>query len=85
VHCFDASGTRSEVLDCPRIAKQITLAFGVDIDKDAVRRILAMHFRPESGTSSPSWLTFLGHMKDSLCSADLFNFTANPSCYERNG
>src|SRR5207247_266039 len=40
---------------CPRIAEQITLAFGVDIDKDVVRRILAMHFRPQSG-SGPSWL-----------------------------
>src|SRR5438876_8364389 len=56
---------------CPRIAEQITLAFGVEIDKDVVRRILAMHFRPGSG-SGPSWLTFLGHVKDSLWSADLF-------------
>jgi putative transposase len=58
---------------CPRIADQITLAFGVDIDKDVVRRILAKHFRPsaESG-SGPSWLTSLGHMKDSLWSADMF-------------
>ena len=56
---------------CPRIAAQITLAFGVDIDKDVVRRILAKYFRPESG-SGPSWLTFLGQMKDSLWSADLF-------------
>ena len=39
---------------CPRIADQIRLAFGVDIDKDIVRRILAKHFRPESG-SGPSW------------------------------
>src|SRR5437867_2251164 len=57
---------------CPRIAQQITVAFGVDIDKDVVRRILGMHFHPESGRSGPSWLTFLGHMKDSLWSADLF-------------
>ena len=57
---------------CPRIAQQITLAFGVDIDKDVVRRILAMHFRPESGSGGPSWLTFLGHVKDGLWSADLF-------------
>src|SRR5207247_82423 len=42
---------------CPRIAEQITLAFGVEIDKDVVRRILAMHFRPESGSGGPSWLT----------------------------
>src|SRR6266446_1722603 len=29
-----------------RIAQQLTLAFGVDIDKDVVRRILAIHFHP---------------------------------------
>ena len=57
---------------CPRIAQQITLAFGVEIDKDVVRRILSVHYRPESDTSGPSWLTFLGHMKDSLWSCDLF-------------
>src|SRR3989454_1577563 len=57
---------------CRRIAQQIALAFGLDIDKDVVRRILAVHFRPESGSSGPSWLTFLGHTKDSLWSADLF-------------
>ena len=29
---------------CPRIAQQIALAFGVDIDKDVVRRVLRVHF-----------------------------------------
>jgi len=48
------------------------LAFGVEIDKDVVRRILGIHFRPESGSGGPSWLTFLGHAKDSLWSLDLF-------------
>src|SRR5215472_4003824 len=57
---------------CPRIAQQITLAFGVAIDKDVVRRILSVHYWPESDSGSPSWLTFLGHMKDSLWSMDLF-------------
>ena len=55
---------------CPRIAQQITLAFAVDIDKDVVRRVLATHYRPDPG--GPSWLTFLGHTKDSLWSMDLF-------------
>jgi hypothetical protein len=32
---------------CKRIAQQIALAFGVDIDKDVVRRILAIHFQPK--------------------------------------
>jgi len=57
---------------CPRIAQQITLAFGVAIDKDVVRRILSVHYRPESDSGGPSWLTFLGHMKDSVWSMDLF-------------
>jgi len=57
---------------CPRIAQQIALAFGVEIDKDVVRRILSVHYRPESDSGGPSWLTFLGHMKDSLWSCDLF-------------
>jgi putative transposase len=63
---------RNPTWGCRRIAQQISLAFGVDIDKDMVRRILAAHFRPEMGSSGPSWLTFLGHTKDSLWSADLF-------------
>jgi transposase InsO family protein len=57
---------------CPRIAQQIAVAFGVEINKDVVRRILNLHYRPESDSSGPSWLTFLGHTKDSLWSCDLF-------------
>ena len=33
---------------CPRIAQQITLAFGVEINKDVVRRILGAHYSPAS-------------------------------------
>jgi putative transposase len=57
---------------CPRIAQQINKAFGTDIDKDVVRRILGTHYRPVPGRGGPSWLTFLGHTKDSLWSVDLF-------------
>src|SRR4051794_8895439 len=57
---------------CMRIAQQISDAFGVQIDKDTVRRVLAKHYRPESGSGGPSWLTFIGHAKDSLWSVDLF-------------
>ncbi len=57
---------------CPKIAQQISLAFGIDIDKDVVRRVLARHYRPTPDGSGPSWLTFLGHMKDSLWSVDMF-------------
>ena len=57
---------------CPRIAQQIALACAVDIDKDVVRRVLATHYRPAPRSGGPSWLTFLGHAKDSLWSIDLF-------------
>jgi len=57
---------------CPRIAQHIALAFGVEINKDVVRRILSVHYRPGSDSEGPSWLTFLGHTKDSLWSCDLF-------------
>ena len=57
--------------DTPRIALEIARTFGIDIDKDVVRRVLAKHYRPEPG-DGPSWLTFIGHMKDSLWGVDLF-------------
>jgi transposase InsO family protein len=63
---------RNPTWGCPRIAQQITLAFGVEIDKDVVRRILSVHYQPEPDAAGPSWLTFLGNAKDSLWSADLF-------------
>ncbi len=37
-----------------------------------VRRILANHYRSDPGGRGPSWLTFFGHMKDSLWGVDLF-------------
>jgi putative transposase len=63
---------RNPTWGCPRIAQQVALAFGVEIDKDVVRRILSVHYPPESDGSSPSWLPFLGHAEDSLWSCDLF-------------
>jgi hypothetical protein len=45
---------RNPRFGCPRIAQQINKAFGVDIDKDVVRRILAAHYQPGSGDSGPS-------------------------------
>ena len=63
---------RNPRFGCPRIAQQINKAFGVEIDKDVVRRVLAAHYRPRSGVDGPSWLSFLGHVKDSLWSIDPF-------------
>ena len=56
-----------------RIAQQISQTFGLDIDKDVVRRVLAKHYRPDdSGSSGPSRLTLVAQSKDSLWSLDLF-------------
>jgi putative transposase len=38
---------RNPTWGCPRIAQQIALAFGVSINKDVVRRILAVRYQPK--------------------------------------
>ena len=63
---------RNPRFGCPRIALIISRTFGITINKHLVRRVLLKHTGPESGGGGPSWLTFLGHMKDSLWSVDLF-------------
>jgi putative transposase len=63
---------RNATWGCPRIAQQIALAFDIPINKDVVRRILAARYRPDPDSAGPSWLTVLGHAKDSLWSLDLF-------------
>src|SRR5260370_14302729 len=42
---------RNPLWGCPRIAQQIALAFGIEINKDMVRRILAAHHRPDSDST----------------------------------
>ena len=59
---------------CPRIAQQISKTFAIQVGKDVVRRVLASHYLPRPVDHGPSWLTFLGHSKDSLWSLDLFQF-----------
>src|SRR5204862_7717490 len=63
---------RNPTWGCPRIAEQANLAFGTSVNKDVIRRILALHYRPTTDRDGPSWLTFLGHMKDSHWRLDLF-------------
>jgi putative transposase len=72
LHAVVEMKQRNPSWGCPRIAQQIALAFHIQIDKDVVRRILAHHYRPGQHSGGASWLTFLGHMKDSLWSVDLF-------------
>jgi transposase InsO family protein len=62
---------RNPRFGCPRIAQEIARTFGIDIDKDVVRRVLAKKYQPDP-RDGPSWLTFIGHMKDRLWSVDLF-------------
>ena len=66
IHAVLEMKRRNHTWGCKRIAEQIAFAFGVDIDKDVVRRILTKHFHPEAGSGGPSWLSFIGHAKDSL-------------------
>src|SRR6266851_5357937 len=63
---------RNPTWGCPRIAQQMALTFDILIDKDVIRRILASHYRPGHDSGGPSWLTFIGHVKDSLWSLNLF-------------
>ena len=63
---------RNPTWGCPRIAQQIALAFGIPINKDVVRRILAARYQPAPAAAGPSWLTVLGHAKDRLWSLNLF-------------
>ena len=37
-----------------------------------MRRILIQHYRPPPGGDGPSWLTVIGHARNSLWSVDLF-------------
>ena len=55
-----------------RIAMQIFEAFGIKISRFAVGRILRKNMHKLPSGDSPSWLTFIGNMKDSLWSVDLF-------------
>lgn len=72
IHAIVELKCRNPRFGYPRIALIISKTFGIEIDRNVVRRVLAKYYRPQSGGDGPSWLTFLGHMKDSLCSVDLF-------------
>ena len=63
---------RNPRFGCPRIAQQVSNAFGIEIDKDVVRRTLAKHYRPKPADEGPSRLTLIADASDSLWSVDLF-------------
>jgi len=64
---------RNPRFGCRRLAMQISNAFGCEIVKDVVRRVLSKYFKISPTGSGPSWLTFISHMKDSLWSIDFFS------------
>lgn len=55
-----------------KIAQQLSHAFGVELNKDVVRRILQQYGEGSPPGNGPSWLTALAHARDSLWSLDLF-------------
>jgi transposase InsO family protein len=56
---------------CEKIAFLVSKLLDEIVDDQTIRRILRKYYKPPCG-KGPSWLTFLGHMKDSLWSVDLF-------------
>lgn len=64
---------RNPRFGCRRIAMQINNIFGLNINKDIVWRILAKYYKSPSNDDGPSWLNFIGNMKDSLWSIDFFH------------
>ena len=63
---------RNPRMGCRKIAEQISSAFGLEINKDVVRRILIGYYRPAPGGAGPSWLSVIGQARDSLWSVELF-------------
>jgi len=63
---------RNPYFGCRKIAEQISSAFGIELNKDVVRRILVRSYRPGPDGGGPSWLAAIGHARDRLWSVDLF-------------
>jgi transposase InsO family protein len=67
---------RNPYFGCRKIAEQIASAFGIELNKDVVRRLLLRHYRPKPEGGGPSWLAAIGHTRDRLWSVDLFRAEA---------
>lgn len=62
---------RNSSFEYTRISMQIIEAFGAPTSRFTVGRILRKHKGKLPSGDGPSWLTFIGHMKDRLWSVDL--------------
>jgi putative transposase len=63
---------RNPLVGYGRISMQIFESFGIKISRFAVGRLLRKYHQRLPPSGGPSWLTFIGHLKDSLWSVDLF-------------
>jgi len=61
---------RNPRFGCPRIALVIARTFGIEIDKDVSSPCPGQAL--STGAGGSSWLTFIGHMKDSVWGVDFF-------------
>ena len=52
VHVIVEAKERNPRFGCPRIASQVARVFGIEVDKDLVRRVLAKHYRMRSSTTT---------------------------------
>ena len=67
--------SKNPTFGSPRIADMLINIFGEDVNKDVVRRVINKYYKPRVPIcpgQGPSWLTTLGHTKDSLWSVDMF-------------
>lgn len=69
---------RNPRFGCPRIAMIISETFGVEIDKDVVRRVLACEYRPDPGRNGLPGSHSLGTRRIAFGAST--SFAANRSC-----
>ena len=64
---------RNPYFGCRKIAEQIFSAFGIDLNKDVVRRILSGHYRPDHGRTAvpPGWRR--SDIPGTACGASIFS------------
>ena len=74
---------RNPTWGCPRIAQQITLAFGIPINKDVVRRVLGLgSSRTQTPLGRPG--SRFSVMRRTVCGVSIC-FDANQRCCGRSG